>query len=351
MPALTWFCDSFSGRYSAVNGRYDDHVPLGAMLHAAITVGKAGPAAMAAWGRFSRYERRWRSAMVAACLDAPAAGPWRRSPAYAALDPSEKGAVSYFVGLTVVKYLSERMFGVPWLVHLDQFAGTTNLPSKGERPDLVGADLSGAWLVAEAKGRSNGWDEHAETKAKQQTRRLRRINGSWPAVRVASQSYFEFDELRVSLVDPDEYEDGSLDLDVSRSQLVDAYYRWLLQLLDESGQDRDRQGEQYRVASLPELDAEVGMSSTLRRLLLGGEGAAVVDYLARRRRSGSVALVVPRDADVVAVPDGAPLLRTFGDYPTRALPPWNSGIEPTAPYEGLDGIVVWPSRERRYRGG
>jgi hypothetical protein len=35
------------------------------------------------------------------------------------LDPTEKGAVSYNLGLVVSKLFSEMLLGVPWLLHLD----------------------------------------------------------------------------------------------------------------------------------------------------------------------------------------------------------------------------------------
>lgn len=345
MPQLTWFLDGFRGAYTGADGRYREQVPLTAMLRAAITVGKDGPAALTASGRFSRYERRWRAAMVAANVDATPAGPWRKSPAYSRLDGSEKCAVSYFLGMTVTKLLCERMFGVSWLCHLSQFPhlNATTFRAGKSRPDFVGQDLSGRWIVAEAKGRSWGWDIKAEDDAKRQTRQLRQISGAWPALRVAVQSYFDGDELAVSLLDPIEYEQGAEDLPLDSDQLLHAYYGWILRLLSTGTTERIVEGVSMTMAPLQELGLEIGVPQVLLGPLREGRWGEVRERLiASNHQRAAVPLVEPPDDEVKAVAPGAPTRspEVSSEIRPRMVSAWPPFSEPSHAVAGLDGIMV-----------
>jgi hypothetical protein len=79
-----------------------------------------------------------------------------RSDAFKDLDPLEKAAVTYFLGLAVAKLLAARLLSVPWLVHLDRVVHTLGIRLSGRsRPDLIGYGHSRGWIVVEAKGRSS----------------------------------------------------------------------------------------------------------------------------------------------------------------------------------------------------
>jgi hypothetical protein len=76
---------------------------------------------------------------------------------YDGLDPSEKSAVSYFVGLTVAKLLAHRLLDVPWLMHLDVYRRDLQpVLHGGGKPDLVGQNGAGQWVAIESKGRTHG---------------------------------------------------------------------------------------------------------------------------------------------------------------------------------------------------
>ncbi len=79
----------------------------------------------------------------------------RRTDSFAALDPTEKGMVSYFLGMTLCKVFASSLLRTPWLLHLDVFRTALNPVVLGRsRPDLVGEDINGNWNVFESKGRS-----------------------------------------------------------------------------------------------------------------------------------------------------------------------------------------------------
>ncbi len=108
------------------------------------------------YGQFSLFEITYRSALIYANLCDDGAGRIKRSEAYDGLDPSEKGAVSYFLGLTLAKAFAERELDVPWLMHLDVYRKELAPVLSGQsRPDLVGQTTGGSWVVIEAKGRTS----------------------------------------------------------------------------------------------------------------------------------------------------------------------------------------------------
>src|SRR5260221_7068774 len=122
-----------------------------------MTVG-AVPTSLGGWSR-PLIEMCWRAVMVLANLEPdPVSDRWRKSDSYLRLDPSEKSAVSYFLGLTQAKITCELLLGVPHLVHLDAVLAMRGMPLRDSRPDLIGFDpVSLAYGIAvDAKGRTNG---------------------------------------------------------------------------------------------------------------------------------------------------------------------------------------------------
>jgi hypothetical protein len=80
----------------------------------------------------------------------------RRTNAFVSLGPTEKGMVSYFLGMTLCKLFASRLLSAPWLLHLDVFRPVLNPVTLGRsRPDLVGEDIAGNWHAFESKGRSS----------------------------------------------------------------------------------------------------------------------------------------------------------------------------------------------------
>lgn len=124
----------------------------------------------------------WRMAMVLDCL-AEEQGFFVKSQSYLRLDPSEKSAISYFLGLVQCSMMAERILGAGSTVHVDvllKIRGMALPPEK--RPDLVGYrrrlsngapvpgwSASGQFLF-EAKGRSGPRDKQVLKNAKNQLR-------------------------------------------------------------------------------------------------------------------------------------------------------------------------------------
>lgn len=92
------------------------------IVRSAITVGRLGWFHILRHGRYSGFEAISRAFRIRANLMQDAAGHIVRTDAYDGLDPSEKGSVTYSIGLTITKLLSEWLLGIPWLMHLDIYS-------------------------------------------------------------------------------------------------------------------------------------------------------------------------------------------------------------------------------------
>lgn len=265
MPTLTYTATGFPNTSPpALSGSHSLDVAWSEFVWAAISVGRAGLRQLLQFGIYSVFEMVYRTALVYANLQETTSGHLTRSDAYNALDPSEKGAVSYFLGLTASKLFAGRCLQVPWLLHLDVYRAQLGVALRPGRskPDLVGLDFSGNWVVVESKGRTNGLDESALAKAKAQTRRVRTISGSSPKLRVGMQSYFESSQLCLAIDDPDREEEGNLlDLPITAEMINREYYQPFGAWLDRGDHvERVAVGHKiYVVRAEPALDFAIGL--------------------------------------------------------------------------------------------
>ena len=123
------------------------------------------------------YEAVFRWSMVRMALEqrGPRGFKLRRTDAFKSLDPTEKGAVNYFLGMVFCKLFAAELLDTPWLLHLDVFRAQLDprtLQGRS-RPDLVGKhSSSGAWHAFECKGRASVPSQPEKNKAKAQAQRL-----------------------------------------------------------------------------------------------------------------------------------------------------------------------------------
>ena len=104
MPTLSYTATGFpDGSPSGLSGTHELTFSWSELVWAAITVGRAGISQVLQFGLFSAYEIVYRAAIVYANIMETAGGGLFRSAAYDGLDPSEKGAVSYFLGLLLFR--------------------------------------------------------------------------------------------------------------------------------------------------------------------------------------------------------------------------------------------------------
>lgn len=200
------------------------------IVWAALTVGKPDSSYLYRYGHFSFYERLYRRALLYSNLmQTRNDNIWRSEVYDKGLDPSEKSAVSYFLGLTFTKLFAEKFLNTPWLMHLDLYnqrnPDSLRIHSKS-RPDLIGLNNLREWIVMEAKGRTGPLPVGLLSKAKRQTGMVRTISGQIPSLRVASAIYFDSGKkaLSVSWEDPPEIVSNGFELNIDLALFFRQYY-------------------------------------------------------------------------------------------------------------------------------
>ena len=252
------------------------------LLWAAITIGRPNTAYVFQHGSASFHEALFRISLIKMALkQIPFSPRLNRTDAYRALDPTEKGAVSYFLGMAVCKLFASRLLNAPWLLHLDVFRDQLNPATLGgrSRPDLVGQDISGAWHAFETKGRSSAPTSQDETKAKAQAQRLVSVNGSHCSLHIGSFAFFRQDELEFYWRDPEPEEPEKLEpiqITVKEDDWAN-YYAPALALVSGRGSD-------FLSAQAREIDLKVDVHPEVSRLLHDGDWPAARSHLAQLQR-------------------------------------------------------------------
>lgn len=145
------------------------------------------------------------------------------------------------------------------------------------------AKTRGDWIVMEAKGRSARFDREALVSAKRQTRRLKRVGGNCPALRVAVECHFKGDIFRVTWQDPDEYDDDAPDVDLTGTEFLEAYYQPFQRLFSEGrpeGEQRQIGSRRYRTIPIGEVGLTIGVDVQVLAALEAQQWADIPSILA-----------------------------------------------------------------------
>jgi len=191
---------------TVANGHAELAVTWDDILWAAVTVGRPSRHYVFRHGAASMHEAVFRWSLVRMALEQTGlhASRLRRTTAAKTLDPTEKGAVNYFLGMTFCKLFAAKLLNTPWLLHLDVFRPGLNPVLTGRsRPDLVGlAHGTGQWHAFECKGRISPPDATTKTKAKNQAQRLVSVNSTPCTLHVGAITYLRADALHLYWRDP-----------------------------------------------------------------------------------------------------------------------------------------------------
>jgi hypothetical protein len=233
------------------------------LCKSAVTVGRSRNDILK-YGPFSTFELMWRLAVVWANLtEDPVTEFLRPTEAFDALDPSEKGAISYFLGNVFTKLVVEKLFGVTWLLHFDVYRYSMDLNAVlafNQRPDFVGLDPRQQWAVVESKGHRRAMRRDTMEKAKRQTRSLRTIKGQYPALRTAVGVWFSRTATSARIWDPHGYDDDAQDFPIDADRFLRLYYEPLIAhtgLLQAQPGQKDQTGKLRRGADLQPFDAQL----------------------------------------------------------------------------------------------
>lgn len=239
---------------SALNGIGTMTLPWEDVLWATVTVGKAQRDLMR-HGRYSFAELLHRVACMTAYFDRDDENRVVLTRAYRQLDPSEKGVVSFYSGMTFAKLYADKVLNIPWMMHISRYesAWSVSYGASTKRPDLFGCNVAGEWAVAEAKGRMRV-TTRLVTKMKQQKSAVASIDGVVPSYFFGSATRFEKSRLALRVVDPPARPKAQ-DLPLDPAAWLLDYYRPIVDMLDDLGARRE--GDSL-VARLPGTDVEIG---------------------------------------------------------------------------------------------
>lgn len=207
----------------------------------AITVGRPYPIfSVLPHGRYSIDEILWRNCIIDANVTKlPDTTALYNSPAFDALDMTEKGWVNYSLGMVFTKLVAAKLFSMPWLFHYKWFARhglVTTLPG-GSTPDFVGFDPTGPhYHSLEAKGRNSGFSQKVMAMAKAQAAQAFSVNGQPCGLHIGALLYrLGANRLAMAMADP-EPEGVPIELN-DRQETWSEYYRvaWGLVKLDDEG--------------------------------------------------------------------------------------------------------------------
>jgi hypothetical protein len=282
------------------------------LVRNAIKVGKPDWYHVVRHGIASLHEMLFRRHLIFANLTSTTSGELARSAVYEWLDPSEKGAISYFLALTATSLLAERLVNLPWLVHLAVFRHMLPriVTSGSRRPGLVGYDSLRHAYVFECKGRTNGITKRLLSNAKRQARAVRTVGGSRPSARIVSAAYFAGGVFRASWLDPIKEGTVEFDLDLPPDKAVPDFYSPFLALLNApEAQVTTRlvQGEEVKVARIPTTNDFVGLSSAM--LASQGSFESAASYARESKPISDEKRALGMDGTYVELgPEWAPLL-------------------------------------------
>lgn len=202
------------------------------IIWAAITVGKRNATEVSKHGKYSAYDIMSRAMLVWTSLKS-SGGYLEKSSVYQDMDPTEKGFVSFSLGMAISKLFMSKLLNVHWLVHVANINNSIKTRTKTQsRPDLIGLTTKKEFVIVEAKGRSNGFNLKAQTKAKEQTKVISTIDSKNPKLRVASQCYFD-DFLEVCIEDPEDIIQDAIEVETDFNIYFEKYYGFFYNLENE----------------------------------------------------------------------------------------------------------------------
>jgi len=161
--------------------------------------------------------------------------------AFKLLDPSEKGALSYWTGMIFAKLAAEQVLAAPWMAHarLLQKVGLLqiNPPNTKSLPDLIGctsrAESGIDWHIVEAKGLQRYPSPNRRQSYKNQVGVIETISGEKPATRNYCIANIR-SPFSAELHDPENISEKSIDADINPLDLQKYYYRPFLDLFSDA---------------------------------------------------------------------------------------------------------------------
>jgi hypothetical protein len=268
MPRIPYETEAFPAG-TVPNGHAELSVTWDDILWAALTVGRPSRHYVFRHGAASIYEALFRLSLVRMTLEqsGPRGSRLRRTTAAKTLDPTEKGAVNYFLGMTFCKLFASKLLNTPWLLHLDVSRPRLNPVLTGRsRPDLVGlAHGTGQWHAFECKGRVSPPDATTKTNAKNQAQRLVSVNGTACTLHVGAITYLRANALHFYWRDPPPESSKGIELSVGGDAWMH-YYKPVIGAMRGSSPEVQLK-DQSTLVGIEGVDVAVGVHPAISKYL------------------------------------------------------------------------------------
>ena len=257
------------------------HVTWDDILWAALTIGRPSLYHVFKHSKSAINEAVFRLSLVRMAIESGNADQHlHRTEAFDALDPTEKGAVTYFLGMVICKIFADKCLSTPWMLHVDVFGDQwkVQIDTGRSRPDLFGEQTStNDWHVFESKGRSEPIRQADKANVKRQAQRVLSVNGVSPKLFIGACSYFKQNTLHFYWCDPtpnnfDKSSHIKLKLPVNAWS---EHYRLVVEVMRAA--DLLTQFPEYPanldapLAEISELDVTVGVHPEVSRYLFDGD--------------------------------------------------------------------------------
>lgn len=240
-----------------------------ALAHALFVTGRA-PGDQTRYGAMSLWEWIHRSSLVPAYLRRTPTGRLMKSALADSLDRSEKVGLSYALGQALTGIFCEQALGVTHLMHIDRYAARWRVqfgPTR-QRADVFGRIGPKRWVVAEAKGRSNGMESALRQTLIDQKSTVRTVAGHAPEVSLGCVASFPTlrggirGPMRLDAFDPEVAKNESVDFGVTEGRFFETYYEPFATAID-LGQAIADPPPGYVAASIVSSGLQVGMRQEL----------------------------------------------------------------------------------------
>lgn len=253
------------------------------LAHALFVTGRA-PGDRVRYGDMSLWEWIHRTSLVPAYVRRSPTGRLMRSALADSLDRSEKVALSYALGQALTGIFAQRNLAVTHLMHVDRYAerwrvtfGATN-----RRADLFGRIGPAKWVVAEAKGRSNGMEASLRDSLVAQKGSIRTVAGHPPTISFGSVASFPVlrggvrGPMRLDAFDPKPSKEA-IDVEVDEVRFLRAYYEPFIVAIRAGRRYEGRPG--YVSASLGSIGVRVGLRQDLFAAVEEQSPGAIMDVV------------------------------------------------------------------------
>jgi hypothetical protein len=257
------------------------------ILWAAITVGRPDVFHVFRHGTASLHEAIFRWSMVRMALQQRGTRGQKlvRTDLFKQMDPTEKGAVNYFVGLLTCKLFASKLLDAPWTLHLDVFRPMLNPRTIGgrSRPDMVAQTSSTSqWHAFECKGRASVPGDAEKQKAKAQAQRLVSVNGTLCTLHVGAITFFRNDAIEFYWRDP---EPGAREpIQIPNPEFAwRTYYEPFVEVIRSRGELTTPESDTPALVPIDELDLRLGVHPKIASILFASNWQRARDIASESR--------------------------------------------------------------------